>query len=957
MTSRHLSPGRLVSGPALLPVVLIVAVSCGLPFLAASPHAQTPPPRLNLQDTLPFDSAVKTATLPNGLKYYIRPNSRPAQRVSLRLAVKAGSMMEADDQRGLAHLIEHMAFNGSTHFKAGEIFAYFESVGARLGPHVNAYTSFDETVYMLDLPSDKPEILDKAMLALSDYAGGLTLSPDEIDKERPVVIEEWRLGLGAGSRIRDKQFPLLFYKSRYAERLPIGLPDVVRNAPPARLRAFYDTWYRPERMALIVVGDIKPDAIESAIKANFGPLTDRAPAAPLPDRTVPIHRDLLVSVATDPELTRSNVSIERKRAREDDQHVGDYRRDLVQRLVEHIFDERFGELERRPDAKFLGAGVSGGGLSQEVSTFSMGASVADGRLEDGLTTLVQEANRVREFGFNASEVDRAKRWMSAFYERAYAERDKTESGSYAEEYVRHFLNAEPSPGISYEYRLVQQVLPTITDAEVSAMAKSLLIDDGRVILATSPQKAGIRIPTEADLRAAVTAANAVKVTPWVDAASTGTLMEHPPAPGAIASRRSIDDLGVTVVRFSNGVEAWLKPTDFKNDQILFTLTASGGSSVAPPDDYVEAMLADDYASLSGAGGMKALELQKVLTGRLASARPFIGLSSQGIAGAAAPAQLETGLQLLYQEFTAPGDDPEAFPLMKRQLEAAVANRGRAPGQVFGEKLAQVNSANHYTTQPLTAERVAALDKNKMTAFYKKAFSNAADFTMFMVGAFKVDDVVPLLARYVGSLPSTGQRASQFKDVGLHFPAANQQVKVEAGQEPRGQVVISFFADPNPDPMELEQLQEATTVLQIALRDILREELGQTYSVSAGLAQALPQRGGGRVEVRFGGAPENLESMTKRVLQEIARLQQEGPSADLTNRAKESARRQYETALKQNDYWLGRLETIHMFDRDPHEIVTRGQRIDAITQQGLQAAFKKYFPADRSTVVTLVPAAS
>jgi zinc protease len=917
--------------------------------------AQTPP--LNLQDLLPFDAAVKTGTLPNGLKYFIRQNSRPAQRVSMRLAVKAGSMMEADDQLGLAHLIEHMAFNGSAHFKPGEIFSYFESVGARLGPHVNAYTSFDETVYMLDLPSDKPEILQKGMLALADDAGGLTLGADEIAKEKPVVIEEWRQGLGAGSRVRDKQLPLLFYKSRYAERLPIGKPDVIRNAPPERLRAFYDAWYRPERMALIVVGDINPEQIENAIKSSFGPLKARAPELPMPDRTVPIHKETLVSVVSDSELTRSSVSIERKRPRESDDKVSDYRRDLVQRLLEHIMDERFAELERRADAKFLGAGVSGGTLNKDVATFSMGALVEDGRLADGVGTLVQEANRVKEFGFNASEVDRAKKWMTAFYDRAYAERDKTESGSYAEEYTRHFLNQEPSPGIAYEYRLVQQVLPTISDAEVSAMAKALLNDDSRVILATSPQKAGIKIPTEAELQSAMAAASTVRVMPWTDTASTSTLMDHAPDPGAIAGRRTLDDLGITIVRFGNGVEAWLKPTDFKNDQVLFALSAAGGSSLAPPADFVEASMADDFASMSGVAGLKAVDLQKLLTGKLAGARPFIGLSSHGISGSAAPAQLETALQLLHQEFTSPGDDPEAFPLLKRQLEAAVANRGRAPGQIFGEKLAQINTGNHYTTQPLTAERIATLDKNKMTAFYKQVFSNAADFTFFMVGAFKVDDAVPLLARYVGALPSTGQKTSAFKDVGLHFPAKNDQARVEAGREPRGQTVISFFADPGPDPLEQEQLIEATAVLEIALRDILREELGQTYGVSAGLSQPLPQRGGGHIEVRFGAAPENLESMTKRVLQEVKRLQDEGPSIDLTNRAKEVSKRGYETALKTNDYWLGRMQSVQMYARDPREILTRNQRIESITPAVLQDVFKKYFPADRSTIVTLVPAPS
>jgi len=320
-----------------------------------------------------------------------------------------------------------------------------------------------------------------------------------------------------------------------------------------------------------------------------------------------------------------------------------------------------------------------------------------------------------------------------------------------------------------------------------------------------------------------------------------------------------------------------------------------------------------------------------------------------------PAQLETALQLLYQEITAPGDDAEAFALMKKQLEAAVANRGRAPGQVFGEKLSQVNSSNHYTSVPLTPERVASISREKMAAFYRERFANAADFTFFMVGAFKVDEAIPLLAQYVGALPSSGKQTSQFKDVAIHFPDTSQQEKVEAGREPRGQTVISFFADPSIDPQEQEQIIAATTVLDIALRDILREDLGQTYTVSVGLQQALPQRGGGHIAVRFGAAPENLPSMTARVMQEIKRLQTEGPSKDLTDRAKETARRGYETALKQNDYWLGRLQTIRTFGRDPGEILTRGTRIDAVTPQALQDVFKKYFPADRSTVVTLVPA--
>jgi zinc protease len=920
-------------------------------LVAAAAAAQT----FNPQDVIPLDKAIHTATLPNGLKYFVRQNSRPAKRVSLRLAVKAGSVNEADDQQGLAHLIEHMAFNGSDHFKPGELVSYFESTGSRLGPHVNAYTSFDETVYMLELPTDKPDIVAKGLTALADFAGGLTLSPEEINKERGVVVEEWRGGLGAGSRIRDKQFPILFYKSRYAERLPIGKPEILRNAPPERLRSFYDTWYRPDRMAVIAVGDLDASALEKNISTTFGGLKSRAPAAPQPDGTVPIHTETLTSVVTDSEVTSSSVQIVRKRPRESEARVGDYRRQLLERFVDQMFDERFSDIARKADAKILGAGVSNSSLSRGVSTFSMGAGVQDGKLEEGVATLATEAKRVKEFGFSASEMDRAKKWMAAFYERAYAERDKTESGQLAAEYVRVFLDDEPSPGIEYEYKLVQQLLPGITVNEASAMAKTLLADNSRVILAISPQKPNIRIPSDSELQAAITAGNAAPVTEWVDSTSTRAIMERMPATGAVASRRTLDNLGVTIVRFANGVEAWLKPTDFKNDQVIFSLNASGGSSLAPPAEFPEATMSAGYVGIAGVGGMKALDLQKMLAGKLASARPFVSLSTHGISGSAAPAQLETALQLLYQTFTAPGDDPEAFALLKRQLDSMLANRGRSPQQVFSEKLAEVNSSNHYTSQPLTTERLATLDRGKMMTFYRQRFSNAADFTFFMVGAFKVDEAVPLLAPYVGSLPSTGSKSSTFRDVGVKFPQATERAKVEAGREPRGQTVMSFFADPAADPMEQEKLIAATTVLQTTLRDVLREELGQTYTVSVNLAQALPQRGGGHIDVRFGAAPENLESMTARVLKEIKRLQDEGPSADLTDKAKETARRGYETALKQNDYWLGRLQSVNMLGRDPGEILTRNERIDAVTPQVLQDVFKLYFPSDRTTVVTLVPA--
>ncbi len=757
MFSRLARPVRWSLLPSLLILALTVAINGAEPSSRSAAQAAQPSQAgaLAMSDRIPFDPAVTTATLPNGLRYYVRKNGRPEKRVTMYLVVKAGSVDETDQQQGLAHFLEHMAFNGTRRFKAGELIAALESTGARMGPHVNAYTSFDETVYMFQLPTDREGVVQKGLQALADFAGGMLLEPAEIDKARGVVIEEWRGGLGVGARLRDQQIPVLYHQSKYAERLPIGKPEVLKSFTPAELRAFYTKWYRPDRMAVIVVGDIDEAQMEAQIKTEFGPIEKPATAPPERNYPLPIPKELLVKVATDPEATQSSVSIVRKRPREQSDTVGDYRNSLVRNLVFQMINERFDELTRKADAPFLGAGAFSDSLSPTVGTFTLGAGVQEGKIEPGLSALAIESARVKQHGFGAAELDRARKWLQASFERAYNERDKSESGSYVQEYVNHFLLGEPSPGIEYEFRIAQQVLPTISAADVDAAARSLFSDDNRAIIAVSPQKPGLTLPTEASLLSTLKAAESVAVTAWTDAAATRDLMERLPDPGTIAERREIPELGVTVVRFGNGVEAWLKSTDFKNDQVIFSLVASGGTSLAEPAKFVEAQLAPFYTALSGAGGHRAVDLDKLLAGKLASAGASMALSSHGISGSSTPANLETALQLLNLRFTAPGDDPEAFALLKRQLDAALVNRARNPAVVFGDKLSEVNTMGHYTTKPLTAERVATLDRAAMVSFYKERFSNAADFTFFMVGAFKIDQALPLHARYVGELPSTG----------------------------------------------------------------------------------------------------------------------------------------------------------------------------------------------------------
>ena len=942
--------------PALAASAFCLALSALIP--APVPvHAQTQAakPAFTPTDTLPFDTAVTRGTLPNGLTYYIRKNTRPEKRVALQLAVKAGSVDETDHQQGLAHFLEHMAFNGSRHFKSGELIATLESTGARMGPHVNAYTSFDETVYMFQVPTDKEGIVHKGLQALADVADGLTLDPKEIEKERGVVIEEWRGGLGASARIRDQQLPVLFQQSKYAERLPIGKPEVLKSFTPAQLREFYTKWYRPDRMALIVVGDIDAAAIAGEVKQLFEGVRKPATAPPPRNYPIPLPPGMMVKVATDAEATQSSISLVRKRNRQADDTVADYRRNLTKQLVSQMLNERFDELSRKKDTKFLDASAYESPLNDKVTLFSLGASVEEGKLAEGLAALAVESNRVKQHGFGPAELERAKKWWLASYERAYNERDKSESGSFAQEYVGHFLTGEPAPGIEYEYALAKELIPAITAAEVAAAAKTLFADTSRAILGVSPQKEGLAIPTESQLTDALTKADAVAVMAWNDASSATTLMAATPDPGEIKERREIAPLGVTVVRFANGVEAWLRPTDFKNDQVLFSLVSPGGLSLAGPDRHLDAVLAPTFVSMSGVGGHKAVDLQKLLAGKIATARPGVSLSSHAITGSSNPANLETALQLLHLNFTAPGNDEEAFGMIRKQLDAVYTNRDRNPALLYGEKVSQVNTGNHYLSESITLARLAKLDRNTMIAFYKERFSNAADFTFFIVGAFKIDEALPLLARYVGSLPSTGTASAKAKDVGLKFPAAIVRETVEKGKEPKVTTQISFFADPPQDSNELTRLTAATEVLDIALRDILREELGETYGVTVDFNQEMFQRGGGHTLVQFTAAPQNLQKMTERVLQEVQRLQKDGPSEDLVNRAKESARREHEEGMKQNGYWLSRMQGAKMLGLDPvTHFLEREKRIANVNVASVKDMFVKYFPMNRYTIVTLLP---
>jgi zinc protease len=622
-----------------------------------------------------------------------------------------------------------------------------------------------------------------------------------------------------------------------------------------------------------------------------------------------------------------------------------------------MFNARLNEIVHRADSPFLYAGSFPTRFSRTLDGWGVFANVNDGGIEKGLTTLLEETARVRQYGFLASELARAKEEMRAGDESAWAERDKSESPGFAEAYVGGFLNDVPAPGIATRHTLTQALLGGITLEEVNALSAHLMPEDGRVVLASAPEKPGVAVPSEAALRALVARGAQGALAAWKDDVAGSALMTTLPTPGRVVSRRAIEEIGVTVLTLSNGVDVWLKPTDFKADEIVFGAEAQGGASLADSAAYLAAGLAPVIVGRSGVGGFTATDLQKLLAGRIASAGTYIRDYTQGLSGSARPADLETALQLAYLNFTRLTTDSASFLALQRSFHGMLVERGNSPEAAFQDTLRAVNTGGFYMDRMPTAAEMDSVRLEDALAFHRRTFANAADFTFFMVGSFQVDSVVPLLERYVASLPSTGRRTSSYVAIGPRYPHAVRRVVVRRGVEPKGSTQITFFVNDGLEELDLHRARTCASILTEHLRQSLREMLGGTYSATASFAYITPLPGYATMTIEFGCDPGRVDSLVAAALVEVRKLRDEGPSDADLQREKEIQHRELETSLKENGYWLGGLEVMNRLGFDPRRIAKRGERIDRLTAADLKTTFAKYFPLDRYTVVTLLPAAA
>jgi zinc protease len=904
-------------------------------------------------DSLPFDPAVTTGVLPNGIRYYIRENHKPEKRAELRLVVNAGSVQEDEDQRGLAHMTEHMSFRGTKNFPKNALTSYLESIGMQFGPHINAYTSFDETVYMLTIPTDTGNALAKGFQILADWGSAVTMDSSQIALERPVVIEEWRLGQGANNRMQRKWFPVLFAGSRYGERLPIGVLPVLQNFKPSTLRRFYADWYRPDLMAIVAVGDFDKAKIEALIRQTAGAIPARTSERAKETVVVPPAAATAVAVASDSEATATLVRLFRREPPTRTTTIPTFRESLVKRLFNDMLNARFSEITRKPNPPFIIANSGLDPLVRTADAYALTAVVKDNGADTGLRALLTEGERVNRYGFLESELDRAKKSLLSSLEQAYAERDKTNSGVYADEYARVFLTGEPSTSQQFDLESGRALLPTITLLDFKNLATRWLGNDQWVVVATSPSKPGVVPPDSLALANDIKTVLASTITAYTEAIAVGALVPNPPPAGRIVSERKIPVVGVTEWKLSNGARVLVKPTDFQADQILMSGYSPGGTSLLPDSLFYQAGAAEIIPVASGVGAFSATDLQKFLAGHIVNVAPNVGALRESIAGRASRNDLATMLQLTYLYFTQPRYDSTAVKTLLDRIKDYYRNVGASPEAAFNDTL-QVTLAQHaYREKPVSSELIGLADPAKSFRFYRERYADAGDFTFVIVGAFNPDSLKPLVAQWLGALPATGRKET-WRDVEPLPPKGVVTRTVLKGTEPKAQTSIVFSGPIVFNRRNRFELQSLASLLDIKLRETLREQMGGTYGVSVVPDVQQQPHSGYRFTISFGSAPERLDSLVAAVFVQLDSLKKFGVTADYLSKVKEASRRSRETAIKQNEYWAGQ---IAYFDQNNWEISTipdADKLIDALTAKEIQDAAVKYLRTDNYVRVSLFP---
>lgn len=916
-------------------------------FLIANAFAQN----------IPLDPSVRTGTLSNGMKYYIKKNVKPEKKVEFRLAINAGSINEDEDQRGLAHFMEHMNFNGTKNFPDNKLVDFLQSIGIKFGQHLNAYTSFDETVYMLPVPLDKPGNLDSGLKVMEDWAFNALLTDKEIEKERGVVLEELRLGLGADKRMLDQYLPKLAYNSRYADRLPIGKKEILQNFKPDALRRFHKDWYRPDLMALVVVGDVNVDEMEQKIKANFSKYQNPANARKRVDYEMPNHKETLISIATDADATSSSAQfyIKDDGPAKPDVTVNDYQKNIVEQLAATIVNNRLQELTNSEKPPFIFGYVSHSNFLRTKDAFQAYAMTKEGEQKNALKVLLEEVERAKRFGFSQNELDRAKSETLSNLEKSYNNRDKTESARLVMEYVRNFLNQEPIPGIDWEYQLHKQYLPSVTLDQVNNILKNYIKDDSRVIVVTGPKKENAVLPTDAQLLATVDDVKNAQLKPYEDKTAIKTLVEPFKSNGKIVKTEADAKLGTTTFTLSNGAKVTYKKTDFKEDEIVFSAISLGGSSLISNEDIEKTQWAFPALSESGFNKYSKNDIAKFLSGKQVSVMPYVGGISTGFNGNSTKKDFETLFQMIYGYFTNLNYDEASYNSYKAKQQGFLDNLLANPQTYFQSEVQKyLNQKNPRFFGILPDAKAWEKTSYKLAYdIYKKSVANAGNFHFYFVGNVDENQIKQLSEQYLASLPSS-QKSETYKDLGYRPLFTSTEKVIKKGKDPKSMVMIRFSGETKYNEQEDLAMRALGEVATIKIIEKLREDEGGIYGGGArGSLNKVPY-GSYNFSINFPCGPENAEKLTKIALAELQKMIDNGPEQKDLDKFKEGEANDDVTNMKDNNYWLQNITSYQTQGGDKYSVLNYLTKVKALTVKDLQTVGKKYLTEKNRMVFTLMP---
>ncbi len=909
----------------------------------------------DLKTKLPTDPEVVVGKLPNGLTYYIRNNHKPANKVELRLVVKAGSILENDDQQGLAHFMEHMNFNGTKNFEKNELVSYLQSIGVQFGADLNAYTSFDQTVYILPIPTDKPGNLEKGFQIIEDWAHNALLTDKDIDEERGVVLEESRLGKGAQDRMRKKFFPKLASGSLYADRLPIGKDEIIKNSKYEKTRSFYHDWYRPDLQAVVVVGDIDIATAKKMINDHFAGIKNPANERPRKYIDVKPRAKSEAMVVTDKEANQSVILMTFPFLKKTESTtLEDYRHDLVRNMLLQLFTHRFNDLTKGANPPFPYAGVGTEDLIHGYTALEFYALFGT-EPEKAMNGLTAEYVRAKKFGFNESELDIVKKEMLSSVEKSYNERTTTESENYVEEYIRAFLDKEAFPGIANEYNYQKSLIPGITVKDVNDELKKLMGNEKTFTLIMAPDKPEVKLPNDAQLLAMTENGMKQDIKKEEEKKVASALMDKKPAAGKVVSTVKEDGLDATTYTLSNGIKVTLKPTEFKSDEILIKGIRKGGSNSYGQADRNNVLNATDVADAMGFGQFTPSDLEKVLAGKKIELTENISEINDELSGNSTVKDFETLMQLTYMTIMQPRKDAELFKAFKDKQKAALAFMTANPQFAFIDTAIK----SLYANNPL-ARRVIpkpsdfdAIDLDRAMQIYKDEIGTADGYHFFITGNVKPETALPLIETYIGSLPTSG-KTTAFKDNGVRPVKGNQTFNFKKGKDPKS-LIMAFYTGEIPYSEDMALKARAVAeILNIKVIEELREKMGKIYGGGfyGNMSKEPYQRFSIQLQLPCG--PQSVDTLLIAANNEIKTLIEKGPEAKDLDKVKSQWREKYRVDVKENKYWSEKLESTLFWGRDKDRVLNYESYIDKLTPAEIQQTAKTLFESANKFVAVWYP---